>query len=170
MKKYKIEFQSFSDVITNSSSTVFLVDKNTAEELYKMVPEDYIYSDELTWDELCPEMFNIVNMSTLTTDQVAKINSILYNISNNVNMVLECLSNDTDELVIKDQEWFDSTNTYGLVTQDVKKYYDFCHDNKELIEDKLIGKVYVDIEDHFEDTEEVYDYARCNSIWWGSQH
>lgn len=170
MKKYKIEFQSFSDVITNSSSTVFLVDRNTAEELTKMVPEDCIYSDELTWDELCPEMFNIIDMSTLTTDQVAEINSILYNVSNNVNVLFEILLQDTDKLVIKDQEWFDSTNTYGLDTQDVKKYYDFCHDNKELIEDKLIGKVYVDIEDHFEDTEEVYDYAKCNSIWWESQH
>lgn len=166
MKKYKIKFQSFSDVITNSSSTVFLVDKDTYEELKKMVPGDCIYSDELTWDELCPEMFNIVDMSTLTTDQVEEINSILYNASNNVDMLLKCLSNNTEELVIKDQEWFDSINTYGLDNQDVKKYYDFCHDNKELIEDKLIGKVYVDIEDHFENTEEVYDYAKCNSIWW----
>lgn len=170
MKKYKIKFQSFSDVITNSSSTVFLVDRNTSEELNKMVPEDCIHSDELTWDELCPEMFNIIDMSTLTTDQVAEINSILYNVSNNVNILFEILLQDTDKLVIKDQEWFESTNTYGLDTQDVKKYYDFCQDNKELIEDKLIGKVYVDIEDHFEDTEEVYDYARCNSIWWESQH
>lgn len=170
MKKYKIEFQSFSDVITNSSSTVFLVDRNTAEELNKMVPEDCLYSYELTWDELCPEDFNIVDMSTLTTYQLSEINSTLYNVSNNVDMLLECLSNNTDKLVIKDKEWFDSINTYGLDTQDVKKYYDFCHDNKELIEDKLIGKVYVDIEDHFEDTEEVYDYAKCNSIWWESQH
>lgn len=170
MKKYKIKFQSFSDVITNSSSTVFLVDRSTSEELNKMVPEDCIYSDELTWDELCPEMFNIVDMSTLTTDQVAEINSILYNASNNVDMLLICLSNNTEELVIKDQEWFDSINTYGLDIQDVKKYYDFCHDNKELIEDKLIGKVYVDIEDHFENTEEVYDYAKCNSIWWEYRH
>ena len=38
MKKYKIEFQSFSDVITNSSSTVFLVDRNTSEELNSMAP------------------------------------------------------------------------------------------------------------------------------------
>lgn len=170
MKKYKIEFQSFSDVITNSSSTVFLVDKNTAEELYKMVPDSCIYSYELTWDEICPEIFNIEDMSTLTTCQLQEINSNLYNVSNNVNMVLECLSNDTDELVIKDQEWFDSTNTYGLDNQDVKKYYDFCHDNKELIEDKFIGKVFVDIEDHFENTEEVYDYASNNSIWEEYRH
>lgn len=135
-----------------------------------MVPEDCLYSYELTWDELCPEDFNIVDMSTLTTYQLSEINSTLYNVSNNVDMLLECLSNNTDKLVIKDQEWFDSINTYGLDTQDVKKYYDFCHDNKELIEDKLIGKVYVDIENHFEATEEVYDYARCNSIWWESQH
>lgn len=170
MKKYKIEFQSFSDVITNSSSTVFLVDRSTVEELNKMVPEDCLHSYELTWDKLCPEDFNIVDMSTLTTYQLSEINSTLYNVSNNVNVLFEILLQDTDKVVIKDQEWFDSINTYGLDTQDVKKYYDFCHDNKELIEDKLIGKVYVDIEDYFEDAEEVYDYARCNSIWWESHH
>ena len=170
MKKYKIEFQSFSDVITNSSSTVFLVEHDVFEDVQKCEPHNNVYSVELTWDELCPEDFNIVDMSTLTTYQLSEINSTLYNVSNNVDMLLECLSNNTDKLVIKDQEWFDSINTYGLDTQDVKKYYDFCHDNKELIEDKLIGKVYVDIENHFEATEEVYDYARCNSIWWESQH
>lgn len=115
-------------------------------------------------------IFNIEDMSTLTTCQLQEINSNLYNVSDNVNIVLECLSNDTDELVIKDQEWFDSTNTYDLDTQDVKKYYDFCYDNKELIEDKFIGKVFVDIEDHFENTEEVYDYASNNSIWEEYRH
>lgn len=170
MKKYKLEFQSFSDVITNSSSTVFIVDNDTAEELTKMVPSECLWKHEFTWDMICPEVLNISDISTLTLTQEDEIERILYTVEDNAKILFDILSPYKDKLVIKHQELFDSINTYGLDTQDVKKYYDFCQDNKELIEDKLIGKVYVDIEDHFEDTEEVYDYARCNSIWWESQH
>lgn len=55
MKKYKIEFQSFSDVITNSSSTVFLVEHDIFEDVQKCEPHNNVYSVELTWDNICPE-------------------------------------------------------------------------------------------------------------------
>lgn len=166
MKKYKIEFQSFSDVITNSSSTVFLVDRNTAEELEKMIPDCCIYSHELTWDVVCPEVFNISDLSTLTTCQLEDIDSGLYHIRNYEDAIFSVLSSYPNTLEVKDQKLVDYFGIYGLDQENVKEYYDFCQNNKELIEDKLIGKVYVDIED----TEEVYDYAKCNSIWWEYQH
>lgn len=52
MKKYKIEFQSFSDVITNSSSTVFLVEQDVFEDVQKWQPRNNVYSVELTWDNV----------------------------------------------------------------------------------------------------------------------
>ena len=170
MKKYKLEFQSFSDVITNSSSTVFLVDNDTAEELTKMVPSECLWKHEFTWDMICPEVLNISDISTLTLTQEDEIERILYTVEDNAKILFDILSPYKDKLVIKHQELFDFTNIYGLDKLFAKMYYDFCQDNKELIEDKLIGKIYVDIEDHFENPEEVYDYAKDHSIWWEYCH
>lgn len=170
MKKYKIEFQSFSDVITNSSSTVFLVDNNTYDELTKMVPSSCIYGHELTWDSICPEIFNCEKPELLDKEQVENIYHIICNINSSIDAVVEVSLRHANELIIKDREWLDTIPTYGLSEYDVKKYYEFCQDNKKFLEDNFVGKVYVDIEDCFGDVEDVYDYARNNSIWWESHH
>lgn len=166
MKKYKIKFQSFSDVITNSSSTVFLVDKDTYEELKKMVPDYCFYSAEITWDNICPDDFK----HGPTKENADLYNEIICNVDNNVDMLFDILNKHKDKLIINDPDWYNDPIKNYLDYTNIKQYYDFCQDNKALIEELIIGKKYVDIEDHFEDCLDVYDYATDNCIWWESMH
>ncbi len=156
MKKYKIEFQSFSDVITNSSSTVFLVEHDVFEDVQKWKPENNVYSIELTWDNICPE--DLLTIPEENFDNIYLCKNPAINVSEDchkyVFMLLEDIKDD-DKLIIKNPSWYFEERSSGYCFVNPRKYYDFCQDNKEIIEKYVVGKVIMDVDRNYD-----YDVMR----------
>lgn len=155
MKKYKIEFQSFSDVITNSSSTVFLVEHDVFEDVQKCQPRNNVYSVELTWDNICPE-----DLLTIPEEKFGNIhpckNQAINTSEDCRKFIFKLLENIKDaNLIIKNPSWyFAEREDYYFVNP--HEYYKFCQDNKEIIEKYVVGKVIMDV-----DRNEDYDIWRA---------
>ena len=138
------KIQSFSDVITNSSSEVFLMSKSNAD-YYKHLENTYgcIAIDEITWEW----------------------------IENNIQeweMVCDYLGLDK-ELISTYHEF--KYSSYGWwETPEQEDWLDFLSLNREKIEKDLVGLYYVDIKDHFPDAYEVTDNARDDALWSDSRH
>ena len=60
-----------------------------------------------------------------------------------------------------------NTATCDMTEDDWNAFLELYHD---VIQDKLIGFYWVDIEDHFEDAIEVSEEARGDSIWSDYRH
>lgn len=121
---------SFSDVITNSSSEVFVL--NYVDDFRNV--SDCITIDKITYDYL--------------------INSY------EEEMVFDLLGYNMDDYFGPD---------CSLEDQD-KLFRVFCEEHRKEIEEKIIGKYFVDIEDHFPDWEEYNDLARGQCIWHDYRH
>lgn len=137
--------KSISDVITNSSSEVFVMCKADAE-----------YYDNLQ------EAAGFVNITEITWD-------ILKNWRDEWGMV--CDTCDINPEVIRGKkhtgdEWWE--NYYeGPSQKEWETFLDTYHDT---IQNKLIGFYWVDIEDHFEGAYDVMPQAGNDSIWCESRH
>lgn len=154
MKKYKIEFQSFSDVITNSSSTVFLVEHDVFEDVQKWHPRNNVYAVELTWDNICPE--DLIAIPEENFDNIHPCKNQAINISEDCRkFVFKLLENIKDaNLIIKNPSWyFAERDDYYFVNP--HEYYKFCHDNREIIEKYVVGRVIMNV-----DRNEDYDIWR----------
>lgn len=124
------KIKSISDVITNSSSEVFVMCKSAAK---------YYYNLEITWDDLRE---NWCRRWCYELEMICDICDI------NINDII-------------------NTATCDMTEDDWNAFLELYHD---VIQDKLIGLYWVDIEDHFEDAIEVSDEARGDSIWSDYRH
>ena len=134
------KIKSISDVITNSSSEVFVMCKSAAKHYYNLKDTNgCINIHEITWDDLrenwccrwCYELEMICDICDI-----------------NINDII-------------------NTATCDMTEDDWNAFLELYHD---VIQDKLIGFYWVDIEDNFEDAIEVSDDARGDSIWSDYRH
>jgi hypothetical protein len=136
------KIQSFTDVITNSSSTVFVMNEINAE-----------YYDKLPNTNGCIDIYPITK-------------EWLYRHPDEIEMVCSIL--DIDISTITTQE-FNSWWTWWkpLEQSDWEKFLD-SYEN--LIEEKFSDLYWVDIEDHFVDASDVTESAYDDALWYESRH
>ena len=138
------KIQSFTDVITNSSSTVFVMHEDDARYYEKLEgAEDCIYVSPITMDWL---MHN----------------------SDEFEMVLDLLNIPCSEITT-----YHKFNAYCggyWETPDDSVWESFLESHKEQIEEVFKDLYWVDIEDHFEDAYEVTEDARSSAKWYESRH
>lgn len=137
------KIQSFTDVITNSSSSVFI-----------MREDDALYYDKLenTSDcvDIIPLDFNWVK--TWGRDEIEAVMSVL---------------GLSPELVTT---WVDGKYRGYWEDPDPEAWNTFVDMHEDLIKEKFKDLYWVDIEDHFEDAWEVIQDAIDDSIWYESRH
>ena len=134
------KIKSISDVITNSSSEVFVMCKSAAKYYYNLEDTNgCINIHEITWDDLRE---NWCRRWCYELEMICDICDI------NINDII-------------------NTATCDMTEDDWNAFLELYHD---VIQDKLIGFYWVDIEDHFEDAIEVSDEARGDSIWSDYRH
>lgn len=142
--------KSVSDVITNSSSEVFVMTRENAD-----------YYTELEGTCGCISAFEI-DWGWLEKEG-----------RHEVEMICDVIDVDIKELesetfyYVRDEKWY-FAGWHGSPTDEDWKT--FLEKHKDVIEKKLIGMYWVDIEDHFEDAFVVTENARCDSIWRESRH
>lgn len=137
--------QSISDVITNSSSEVFLMNKSTAE-YYDNLPNTNgcISIKEITWDWLKDNLWEW----EMVCDYLNIDKGILGSYQESQIWKGCGYWNDPDE-----EDWLEFLNIY-----------------KDMINEKLIGLYFVEIEDHFSDACEVTEEARDDCYWTDYRH
>lgn len=136
------KIQSFTDIITNSSSTVFVMSEFNAD-----------YYDKLEHTEGCID--------------VAKINMDW--LKNNVyeaEMVCSLLNKDISEIT----DWHDSKYGGWWNTPDQEAWEAFLELHKEEIEHVFEDLYWVEIEDHFEGAYEVTECAHDDAEWSDYRH
>lgn len=139
MKLLINKIKSVSDVITNSSSEVFVMCKSDAEYYDDLESAmGNVSIQEITWDEL-KDWYNGWSDRLEMICDVCGLN--IYDIIN--------------------------TATCDMTEDDWYAFLELYHD---VIEEKLIGLYWVEIEDHFEDAIDVDNQARRDSIWTGDRH
>lgn len=118
--------QSFSDVITNSSSTVFLMYKDDAKYYENNVPGDCCTIEEITESWLKDHIYEW-------------------------GFIFEFLNIDKTEVSVEQEAWWSKGNTYWE-DPDPDIWELWVEKNRTMLQDKLYGLYFVDIEDHFEDS------------------
>ena len=124
--KFITKLQSYTDVITNSSSTVFLMHKENAEKYEKEVPDDCCWIQEINEKWLKEHLYEW-------------------------EFIFEFLDIDKTEISRELEYWYNK-NTIFWETPDEELWEWWIDENKELLQEKLYGLYFVDIEDHFEDS------------------
>ena len=138
------KIQSFTDVITNSSSTVFVMHESDAK-----------YYDRLDNTDGC------IYIMPITLDWM------LDNIDE-FEMVLDLLNIPCSEITT-----YHKFNAYYggyWKTPDESVWESFLESHKEQIEETFRDLYWVDIEDHFEDAYEITEEARSDAKWYESRH
>lgn len=136
------KIQSYTDVITNSSSTVFV-----------MHEEDAKYYNNLETD-------GCVDITPIDYDWV--LNEGIYN----VEMVCDLLNEDISKIsTFHEGKWYSYWET-----PDRDVWESFCEIHKEQIKGVFEDLYWVDIEDHFEGAWETTENAIDDSIWHESRH
>ena len=138
------KIQSFTDVITNSSSTVFVMHEDDARYYERLEgTDDCIY--------VCP-----ITMDWLTHN------------ADEFEMVLNLLNIPCSEI----STYHKSKYYYGgyWETPEQTTWESFLESHKEQIEKVFQDLYWVDIEDHFEDAYEVTEEARSDAKWYESRH
>ena len=138
------KIQSFTDVITNSSSTVFVMHEDDAR-----------YYERLENTEGC------IEVQPITMDWLIRN-------SDEFEMVLDILNIPCSEI----STYHKFSSYYGgyWETPDDSVWESFLESHKEQIEEIFQDLYWVDIEDHFEDAYEVTDEARSSAKWYESRH
>ena len=135
------KIQSFTDLITNSSSTVFV-----------MYEQDANYYDNLEGTEGCIWIMRI-DMDWLCSN--------IYEFE----MVCNLLDIDPSEITTRSEsKWRDWENP------DKETWNTFLDIHKEQIEEVFQDLYWVYIEDHFEDAYDVTNNAKEDAIWYESRH
>lgn len=138
------KIQSFTDVITNSSSTVFVMHEDDAR-----------YYEKLEGTEGC------IYVSPITMDW------LMHN-SDEFEMVLDLLNIPCSEITT-----YHKFNAYYggyWKTPDDSVWEAFLESHKEQIKEVFKDLYWVDIEDHFEDAYEVTEEAMSGAKWYESRH
>ena len=137
------KIQSFTDVITNSSSTVFVMHEDDAR-----------YYEQLENAEGCIDI-QPITMEWLQDNRYE------------FEMVLDLLNIPCSEI----STYHKYNEYYGYwKTPDQTTWESFLESHKEQIEEVFQDLYWVDIEDHFEDAYEVTEEARCGAKWYESRH
>ena len=137
------KIQSFTDVITNSSSTVFVMHEDDAR-----------YYERLENTEGC------IEVQPITMDWLMRN-------SDEFEMVLDLLNIPCSEITTyhKFKDW----GCYWK-TPDESVWESFLESHKEQIEELFQDLYWVDIEDHFENADDVIESAMDNSLWYENRH
>lgn len=139
--------QSFTDVITNSSSSVFIMHESDANYYESTVPDDCLTIYKITLDWIKESYWNW-------------------------ELVLQACDIDFNEISYK------KTYTYGPKKEYKHTYWEdpskenwecWVDENQSRLE-PVLGKYFVEIEDHFEDAWEVTESAYGNAIVSESRH
>ncbi len=137
------KFQSFSDIVTNSSSEVFVVKADIVKELSKIGLE----SGYITIQSIDYEWIDNYYMSEWECI---------------------CAAADIDRNLFgeRNQDWW-----YWELTK-VEEWDKYVKEHLFDIADKLQGYVFLEIEDHYDtdDWEDDRDIARDNAIYYESRH
>lgn len=142
MTKFITKIQSFTDIITNSSSTVFVMSEFFAN-----------YYDKLEHTEGCIDVVKI-DMDWL---------------KNNVyefEMVCSLLDIDPSEITV----WEKTKYWQGWETPNQETWETFLELHKDKIEEVFEDLYWVDIEDHFENAWDVTEEASDDAIWSDYRH
>lgn len=137
------KIQSFTDVITNSSSTVFVMHESDAK-----------YYDRLDNTDGC------IYIKPITMEWLQENRD-------EFEMVLDLLNIPYSEITT-----YHKFNDYwGYWKEpDESVWESFLELHKEQIEEIFQDLYWVDIEDHFEDAYEVTEEARTGAKWYESRH
>lgn len=137
------KIQSFTDVITNSSSTVFVMHEDDARYYEKLEgAEGCIYVSPITMEWLQDNRYEF-------------------------EMVLDLLNIPYSEITTY-QKYERCGGYWRNPEQSV--WESFLELHKEQIEEIFQDLYWVDIEDHFEDAYEVTEEARSDAKWYESRH
>lgn len=136
------KIQSFTDVITNSSSTVFVMHESKAE-----------YYNQLEDTNGC------ISIEPIT------FNWLLDNVYE-AEMVCDMLNVDISEIT----DWHDSKYGGWWNTPDQETWKLFLELHKEEIETVFEDLYWVDIEDHFTDAYEITEQACDDAEWSDYRH
>ena len=135
------KIQSFTDLITNSSSTVFI-----------MREQDANYYDNLE------NTGNCIWITRIDMDW-------LHDNIDEFEMVCNLLDIDPSEITTQsDSKW------QYWEDPDKEVWDTFLDTHKEQIEDVFQDLYWVDIEDHFEDAYDVTNNAIDDAVWYESRH
>lgn len=134
--------KSITNVITNSSSEVFLMDCDLANEIANDYVTDFIKIEEITEEYLEHE-------GRYESDAIFE--------------VCEMDKHFTDE----DRELIENSGKCFITQDDWVTIY---HKYKDIIDGKMIGMAFIDIEDHFTNCDDAYDDARNHAIWSDYRH
>lgn len=129
--------KNISDVITNSSSEVFVMERPDAAEVALYAKENNIYG--------CISIKKI-DEEWLQTEGGMEFQAIC-----------DCLG--------VENEWGDSW--YCPTKEEWDGFYE---EHKNEIKQKLIGKYFIEIEDHFQNPEEILEFSREHSEWKDYRH
>ena len=138
------KIQSFTDVITNSSSTVFVMHSFNAQ-----------YYDQLEDTDGC------IDIAPITFQW-------LLNNADEAEMVCKFLNKDISEI----SEWHNSKYGYGgwWETPNQETWEAFLELHREEIETVFEDLYWVDIEDHFENAWNVTEEAHDDAEWYDYRH
>jgi hypothetical protein len=142
MKKI-VKIQSISDIITNSSSEVFIMEHSLARSLENDYNTDCISVDDITYEKMLEDNWNY----EIYTEMLVKLGIVTW---------AECNYNS-------------SSRAY---TENRKIFQDVLKANEEKIRKTLTDNEYawVDIEDHFTEWENASDDAHSCCITYKSRH
>jgi hypothetical protein len=142
MKKI-VKIQSISDIITNSSSEVFIMEHSLARSLENDYNTDCISVDDITYEKMLEDNWNY----EIYTEMLVKLGIVTW---------AECNYNS-------------SSRAY---TENRKIFQDVLKANEEKIRKALTDNEYawVDIEDHFTEWENASDDAHSCCITYESRH
>lgn len=151
-KLYKI--QSISDVVTNSSSELFIMQQNDAKYIDNLVSENGGYTDTF-----CPVDMEYIIEHALEDD--------LWE------MVCDLIGKDyTEAGAVRQETTIGNWHWDWWETPDKECWEVFLEMNKEAIQKEIIAKNYwaIEFEDHFEDAWEVNEEARDMCVIERSHH
>jgi hypothetical protein len=132
------KLQSYTDVITNSSSTVFLMHKEDAEFYEKDTPDDCCSIEEINYQWLLNNRWEW-------------------------ELVFDFL--DIDKSIISTKVKGDGFWSYSYWNDPDEDMWKLWIDNNlSLLQKKLFGLYYVSIEDHFEDAYNYIESAGDNAL------
>ena len=137
-----LRIQSFTDVITNSSSSVFVMQSDIADK-YRNIEE----ADDCI--EITPITINWLQRNLREAD-----------------MVCDLLHIDPKTLMKYKETQYGGY--YDYPSQEV--WDQFLKDHREQIKETFKDLYWVDIEDHFEGAYEITDDAYGEAIWSESRH
>lgn len=139
--------QSFTDVITNSSSSVFIMHESDTVYYEGNVPEDCLIIQEITLDWIKEHYWNW-------------------------ELILRACDIDFTEISYEKTYNYGSNNQYGYTywadpdNEEWKRWVDV----NQLRLEPVLGKYFVEIEDHFEDAYDITDCAYGDAIVSESRH